>query len=164
MAPPTTLRETPWPHAHPDPLPAGGGGSSGAWVITVVLAVLSIAFEQGGESDRLAIILAVVGILLPVVVETRFRVEELANRLRNELAAEADVNALRAERLTSAQDEFKTLLQQYTAFAQAPASARAFLAEAAADWQRLDEHASVFLGWLRYQHDVIELYPALAQG
>lgn len=118
------------------------------------LAVLSVVFEDGNVGVRLAIILAIVGITVPIAVETRFRIEELATVLRSEFAAQADESRRRADGLAHAQQEFGATLRQYTAFTQAPASVRAFVAKVAGDWQRVEDHRSIFLGWLRLDHEL----------
>jgi hypothetical protein len=121
------------------------------WILllAVLTGALSVVFDQGNEGLRLTIILSVTGLVVTLALETRFRLEDLSKRLRSEAAAEAAKNAVRAEQAAAAMTEFKATLHQYAAFAQAPPSARAFLADVAVDWKRMEERGGVFLGWLR---------------
>lgn len=114
-------------------------------VVSVLLGAFSMIVEGVGFDVKLAALLTLLGIAVTVLVEMRFQSEESAS------VAVARDDDLRAQisRLRDEQQDFDKHLTRFADYVAAPESCRDFLTEISADWQRIDDQSSVFLGWLR---------------
>jgi hypothetical protein len=108
-------------------------------LVSVFLGAVSLFFEGVDGDVKLAVLIALLGIALTVVVELRLQSEESAEEFRSRL-----------EGLHEAQRAFDQHIQRFTAYADAPAPCQELIADIADDWRRIDERSSVFLNWLRH--------------
>jgi hypothetical protein len=103
-------------------------------LFSILLGGLSLIIEGADADLKIAALIALVGLALTLAIELRFQIEE---------------SETRNGRLETAQKAFDRHLDRFVGYVSAPESCREFFAEISGDWHQVEEHKSVFLGWLR---------------